>query len=179
MWACACSSAWSFSDAYDTEFRRAAERYMPVATAAWGWQVLKAQCYQESLLKADAVSPVGAKGLCQFMPATWQEAIAGLNLPRDASAFMPEYSIRAAAWYMQRQRAVWKAPRPEWDRHTLALASYNAGAGNLIKAQRVAGGVAGARPILDALPQVTGHHAQETQTYVDRIWQFWLRMRLH
>lgn len=162
--------------AHEADFRRAAIRYLPMATSAWGHEVLAAQCYQESRFDARAVSPVGARGLCQFMPATWQEAVAGLELPRDASAFNPRLSITAAAWYMQRQRAVWTSPRPEWDRHTLAMAGYNAGAGNIIAAQRKAGGALKACPILAALPQVTGHHAQETRTYVRRIWRWHQQM---
>lgn len=37
------------------------------------WRLLKAQYYQESHLKPNAVSPVGAAGVAQFMPATWRQ----------------------------------------------------------------------------------------------------------
>ncbi|CAN0082102.1 unnamed protein product [Chrysoparadoxa australica] len=147
-----------------------------MATSAWGHEILAAQCYQESLFDADAVSPVGAMGLCQFMPATWQEAVAGLGWSRSASAFDPKLSIMAAAGYMQRQRSIWKSPRPERDRHTLAMAGYNAGAGNILAAQRQAGGALMACSILGQLHRVTGHHAEETRGYVSNIWKFHKRM---
>ncbi|MEQ9131114.1 MAG: transglycosylase SLT domain-containing protein [Salinisphaeraceae bacterium] len=161
---------------HEADFRRAAIRYLPMATSAWGHEILAAQCYQESLFDSDAVSPVGAMGLCQFMPATWDEAVSGLGWARGASAFDPKLSILAAAWYMQRQRSIWKSPRPEWDRHTLAMAGYNAGAGNILAAQREAGGALMACSILGQLHRVTGHHATETRTYVRRIWRWHRQM---
>lgn len=137
------------------------------------WKLLKAQCYQESLLKPDAVSPVGAQGLCQFMPGTWRQV-----MERDVSAFVPELSIEAAAIYMSRLRRQWSAPRPEWDRHSLALASYNAGLGHLLTAQKRCGGVAAYNGIIRCLPYVTGRHSEETITYVARIWKWFRQMTL-
>jgi len=134
------------------------------------WRLLKAQCYTESHFVERAVSPVGAAGLCQFMPATWAETTRALRVSPTASIFDPSLSIQAAAFYMGKMRAVWKAPRPEYDRHSLALASYNGGAGNIIKAQRAAGGSNMWPPISAALPKITGKHAAETQNYVSRIW---------
>jgi len=48
-------------------------------------------------------------------------------------------------------------------------ASYNAGAGNIIRAQSLCGGALDWTGIAPCLPQVTGHHAHETITYVERI----------
>ncbi len=169
------SASWSgllFPDRYDAEFRQHSGRYLP----GQDWRLLKAQCYQESLLKPKAVSPVGAKGLCQFMPGTWRQVSRQINLPPNASAFMPQLSIRAAAFYMASLRGQWSSPRPEWDRHSLALGSYNAGLGNLLKAQKVCGGPVLYRDIVSCLPDVTGHHSRETITYVDRIWRFYGQM---
>lgn len=151
---------------------------MPVASAAFGWRILKAQYYQESLLTADARSPVGAQGVAQFMPATWGDVSARMDLPAGATAFMPRYAIPAGAYYMRTLRDGWSSPRPERDRHTLAMASYNAGFGSLLKAQRVAGGATRSCPIMRALPRVTGRHADETQTYVRRIWRYWREMQV-
>ncbi|WP_423820851.1 transglycosylase SLT domain-containing protein [Salinisphaera sp. SPP-AMP-43] len=123
-----------------------------------------------------AESPVGAAGIAQFMPATWADISQRMGLPANATVYMPRYAIDAGAFYMHSLRSVWSSPRPARDRHTLALASYNAGTGNLLKAQRVAGGATRACPILSALPRVTGRNAKETQTYVRRIWRYWRRM---
>ena len=109
------------------------------------------------------------------MPATWGEARDALRLRVDA--WNPQASIYAAAWYKARLLRIWTAPRPAVDRLHLAEASYNAGAGNLIKAQRVCGGPPLYADIIVCLPQVTGEHARETITYVERI-DIWYRRLL-
>ena len=172
FWPSASWSALLFPDRYDTEFRQHSGRYL----VGLDWRLLKAQCYQESLLNPKAVSPVGAQGLCQFMPGTWRQVSGQINLPPNASAFMPQLSIRAAAFYMASLRGQWSSPRPEWDRHSLALGSYNAGLGNLLKAQKVCGDPVLYRAIVSCLPDVTGHHSRETITYVDRIWHWYAQM---
>jgi soluble lytic murein transglycosylase-like protein len=161
------SAAAAFPGDYDDEFRDAA-MFLPVGT---DWRLLKAQCYQESRLDPLAVSPVGAMGLCQFMPGTWSDM--QRNHPELTSAWIPEQSIRAAAYYMGQLNRFWSAPRPAMDRYMLALASYNAGAGHLVKAQRLAGGVNYYAPIVEELPRVTGRHSEETINYVENIVGRW------
>ncbi len=165
--------AWSFPDQYDADIEKAASRYLP----GYDWRLWKAQLYQESLLNPDAVSHVGARGLAQFMPGTWAEVSQQLGY-QGLSPHMAEPAIMAGAYYMARQLSIWKAPRPAADRYSLAAASYNAGAGNLIKAQRACGGANGYGDIIQCLPDVTGEHADETTTYVQRIWQYWTQMLL-
>ena len=131
------------------------------------WRILKAQCWQESRFKTEAVSPVGAMGLCQFMPGTWDQVSEQLRFPSGASAFAPKLSIEAAAFYMGRLRAQWSAPRPEQDRHSLALASYNGGLGNILVAQTLCGGANLYPRIITCLPDVTGRHSRETIGYVE------------
>ena len=121
LWGPVFCSALSFPDDYDREFKAQTELWLP----GIDWRLLKAQCYQESRLDPYAVSPVGAQGLCQFMPGTAEEVSKQLGV--TVSPFVPEWSIQAAAFYMQRLRRGWSSPRPEIDRHSLALASYNAG----------------------------------------------------
>ncbi|MCT4627952.1 transglycosylase SLT domain-containing protein [Halodesulfovibrio sp.] len=75
------------------------------------WRWYKAQLYQESMLNPKAVSPVGAKGLAQFMPATWKE-IATLRGYGYASPHSPKYAIDAGAYYMAKLRRGWSSPRP-------------------------------------------------------------------
>lgn len=138
------------------------------------WRLLKAQCYQESLFDPEAVSYVGAQGLCQFMPATWKDTEHSLKL--KGHPFNTELNIQFAAYYMHRQNKFWKSRRPDADRTSLALASYNAGAGNLAKAQRLCNMSVLYAEIIKCLPNVTGRHSKETITYVKRIWGYWTRM---
>jgi len=136
----------------------------------------KAQLYQESRLDPSAVSPVGAAGLAQFMPATWNQIAAELRLGLvDRHAVEP--AILAGAYYMAKLRRGWRSERPEDDRQKLAQASYNAGFGSLLAAQSSCGGKALYAEIVSCLPQVTGDkNAHETTTYVQRIWRWWQMM---
>ncbi|WP_083808685.1 transglycosylase SLT domain-containing protein [Pseudodesulfovibrio aespoeensis] len=166
----ACSSradAGRFPTRYDGLIRTAVHRWWPRHELA-GWEWFKAQLYQESLLSPDAVSPVGARGLAQFMPATWAEVCSQLGTGL-VSPHVAEHSVNAGAYYMARLWLGWSSPRPEADRWDLARASYNAGFGNMLKAQKKSGGAILYTDIIAALPSVTGHHAKETQTYVERI----------
>ena len=138
------------------------------------WRLLKAQCFQESRFIEQAVSPVGAAGVCQFMPATWKDVERQLDL--KGNVFNPQLNIQFAAYYMNKQLKFWKSPRPEADRISLALASYNAGAGHLINAQRKCGGSNLYSEIIECLPDITGHHSKETIGYVKNIWKFWTQM---
>ncbi len=157
------------SNEYDSHFKSAAV-FLPKNT---DWRLLKAQCYQESRLKPFAKSPVGASGLCQFMPNTWKDL--NKKYPELNNIWLPEQSILAAAIYMNQLSRVWKAPRPELDRYKLCLASYNAGAGHLIKAQKLANNSNLYDPVINQLPKVTGKHSKETSTYVHNIvYKWWI-----
>ncbi len=153
------------TDRYDRQIRSAVSTW-------WGdypfWAAWKAQLYQESRLRPDAVSPVGARGLAQFMPGTWSEVARQLRLPPEARADN-NLAIEAGAFYMAQLRRQWSAPRPVEDRQRLAQASYNAGLGSLLAAQRACGGAALYSDIIACLPRITGRHSAETITYVDRI----------
>lgn len=162
------NSASLFLDDFDDEFQDAAAAFLPVG---YDWRLLKAQCYQESRLNPLAVSPVGAMGLCQHMPGTWQELEE--NHPELTDVWVPEQAIMAGALYQGKMMRFWTAERPEMDRVMLALASYNAGAGNLLRAQRLADGAALYAPIARKLPEVTGRHAEETTGYVRNIVGRW------
>lgn len=77
--------------------------------------LLYAVISQESAYRAKAVSPVGAKGLMQLMPATAKDL--GLK-PHEM--FDPYKNVHAGARYLKAQLA-------EFGRLDLALAAYNAG----------------------------------------------------
>jgi len=167
------SAASIYPDRYDRDIEQAADMYLPGVD----WRLLKAQYYQESRLDPAAVSPVGAAGIAQFMPGTWAEVSRQIG-SGQISPHMAEPAIEAGAYYMAQLRKRWSAPRSEADRHSLALASYNAGLGNILKAQKLAGGAPDYAQIIKRLPEVTGRHAKETTTYVMRIWGYWTQMLL-
>lgn len=154
-------------DQYDNLIKESAEKYIP----GYDWRLLKAQLHCESAMKPDAVSRVGARGIAQFMPATWKEVCTHMGYPKgDADPENPHYAIPAAAYYMGSILKKWNTERAPMDRYALALASYNAGFGNLVKAQRVADGVSRYAPIVSQLPIITGKsNAKETTDYVKRV----------
>ena len=155
------------SSKYDKYFKDASI-FLPVGT---DWRLLKAQCYQESRLNPLAVSPVGAIGLCQFMPNTAKEMKS--KYPELNNFWLPEVSIIAASRYMNQMNNFWSSPREKIDRWMLATASYNAGAGNIHKAQKLCGSPIPYKKIIACLPDVTGQHSKETLTYVDYIIKRW------
>lgn len=165
------SASLSLSCGYDADIESAVKRF----SAGRDPDLLKAQLWQESRFKIDAVSPVGASGIAQFMPATWAEQTAKLGLA--GSPFDPELSILVAARYMQQQYAFWSSPRPEYDRENLALCNYNAGAGNCLKAQKLSGGEVLYPHIIQYLPDVTGHFSRETIEYVQHIRRYQLEIK--
>jgi membrane-bound lytic murein transglycosylase F len=118
-----------------------------------------------------ARSPVGAYGLCQFMPGTAKDVGRVLKVTPD-QFWLPEVSIRAAAFYMGKLSQSWKSPRPPMDRHKLALGSYNAGIGHLLKAQKLCEGRL-YDEIIICLPMVTGRHSKETIDYTQKITDRW------
>lgn len=160
-----------FTEKYDRQFEKWCGIYMP--TYDWKW--LKAQCYQESLFDEKAVSFVGAQGLCQFMPKTWEQMEKGEKV--KGSPFNPNVNIQFAASYMNRLLNTWKWKRPPVDRLKLAQASYNAGVGHILKAQNLSEDKTHFQPIIDQLHNVTGKHAKETRTYVIRIQQWFDRLQ--
>ena len=151
---------------YDEPIRLAVNSYLP----EWNWLRLKAQLFQESQFDPNAVSRAGAQGIAQFMPATWTDVRARMGFPQTASPFEPAYAIPAAAWYMDTLRRQWSAPRPDADRWRLTLAAYNTGMGNMLRAQKAAGGANDFTTIMAYLPAVTGPGGSgETRAYVTRI----------
>lgn len=152
---------------YDASIRKWASFYTP--EYPWYWN--KAQLIAESNLNPNAKSPVGAMGLGQFMPDTWTQMQRELGFKASTSAYTSSLNIQAHAYYMRQLRNQFKKPRPEYDKHSLALASYNAGLGNILKAQRECGNSLLYKPMTDCLHKVTGHHHKETLGYVSRIWR--------
>lgn len=139
---------------------------------AFNWHHFKAQSIAESGLKKDARSHVGAVGLMQIMPATYKEILKRHRYIKG-SGNNPKWNIAAGISY---NRSIWnlfKADRPFQDRLDFTFGAYNAGKGNIIKAQKRAKR-SGENPNLWAsieqtLPKVTGRHSKETLSYVTKI----------
>lgn len=167
------SQADAFPATYDAQIERAVKRWWPDYPDARAW---KAQLWQESRLQPNAVSPVGAAGIAQFMPGTWADVVRQMKLPRGASPHEAALAIEAGAYYMAVLRRQWSSPRAEHERHRLAQASYNAGLGNILKAQKRCGGAALWDDIATCLPAVTGKHSRETISYVRLIAEHRARM---
>lgn len=88
-------------------------------------RLIKEEChFRTDIITGAKKSPVGAVGIAQFMPPTAKEM--GIN-PLD-----PVASINAAAKYLVKQYKL----TGSWDR---AVASYNWGAGNVLKAVKAKG----------------------------------------
>ncbi len=165
--------AVSFSNKYDKDIKKSVQIYW---TDFNNWKYWKAQLYQESRLKPTAKSPVGAMGLAQFMPNTWKQISRELDYPMFANAYMPKYSVYAGAYYMRKLRNSWSWNRPAIEKNKLAQASYNAGLGNILNAQKLCDYTILWDDIKECLPQVTGHYSKETITYVERIKRWYLSL---
>lgn len=150
------------TDKYDDLIKSASNLYLP-----WDWRWYRSQLEQESLLNPMAESHVGAKGIAQFMPATWSDMQRELKFSGSRNDVYK--SIRAGAYYDKKLRSIWKWKRTEEDRRRLTFASYNAGAGNILKAQQYCVGSRRWERIQLCLHQVTGGNALETINYVNTI----------
>ncbi len=141
------------------------------------WLLFKAQLWQESRFKDDAVSPAGAGGVSQFMPDTWDYVTQRMGI--TGTRFDYRVAIPAAAYYMAQHHRFWSSPRPATDRHQLALCNYNAGSGNCLQAQRLCNGALLYPDVIQCLPQVTGYHSKETMDYVIYIYGFYEQMVIY
>ena len=149
---------------YDKMIAASAATYMPEVD----WKLWKAQVHTESAFNPNARSPVGAQGLSQVMPGTFMQINKESGI--RGNPYDPQTNLNAGAYYMAKMRRTFKSPRPDIERHKLACASYNAGAGHIIKAQKIAGNPIDWQPVSLVLVQVTGKHSVETTNYVKRIY---------
>ena len=122
----------SFTNKYDIYFYKYSKLYFGT-TFDYKW--FKAQSITESNLKPNATSPVGARGLMQIMPGTWGDIQRKVKLVGDITS--PEYNIMYGLYYDRYLWNNWKSKRPVKDRLSLMFASYNAGIGNILRAQKL------------------------------------------
>ena len=154
---------------YDKYFSKYSKRYFG---PGFDWHYFKAQAIAESQLQADAASTAGAKGIMQIMPATFEE-ILQKNPSIKGTRKQPRWNIAAGIYYDRTIWNLWTAERPFKDRINFMFGSYNAGKGNILKAQKIANTQA-LNPNLwqsieVALPEVTGKRSKETIGYVQKI----------
>lgn len=116
------------------------------------WRLLKAQIKAESNFDSTAVSSCGAKGLAQFMPATWKEWGVG-------SEFDSESSIMAQSRYM-----LYLLKRYNYNK-VYALAAYNWGLGNVDKVIR------------KKCKNFEEHLPNETKKYLKKILEFYIEYK--
>lgn len=134
------------------------------------WLWFKSQAMAESGLNPEAKSSAGAIGVMQLMPSTAEEIAARLGIA--CLPLVPHLNIQMGIAYCKRCWDVWQA-EDEIERLRFTFASYNAGTGNIVKAQKLAG--QSQLPtdrweyVARMLQMVTGRHAAETIHYVERI----------
>ena len=116
-------------DKYDRHFKKYSKRYFG---PHFEWRWFKSQAIAESNLNPDASSPVGAEGIMQIMPATFDE-IQEQN-PTFVVLKEPRWNIAAGIFYDRQLYRKWRNPLPSEDRLFLAFSSYNAGYGRVLKA---------------------------------------------
>ncbi len=138
---------------------------------------LIAQAVQESRFDAKAVSPAGAVGIAQFMLPTANQVSDELKnkLALFKNGFdreNPIQSIWAQVYYMNKLFKVWDLNRTADERIKLAFASYNAGTGNILKAQIKSDDKIFWNEIKIFLSLVTKENSKETIGYVDYIFKY-------
>ncbi|HET9638801.1 MAG TPA: lytic transglycosylase domain-containing protein [Allosphingosinicella sp.] len=126
------------------------------------WALAHGITRQESSFDRAAISPVGARGLMQLMPGTAREQAGKIGLPYDFGRLTsdPAYNIMLGSSYFGRLLDEWGGQA------AMAVASYNAGAGNVRKWVRANGDPRGGTDIvtwIEAIPY------SETRNYVQRV----------
>lgn len=114
------------------------------------------------------------------MPGTWNDIVRDLHWESGSSRFDARLGIQAWAFYQAKLRTSWKpSGRTSLQRHDLGLASYNAGLGNVIKAQQGCDGAILWPDIAPCMVSVTGpSNALQTRDYVVKIHGWWKTMEL-
>jgi soluble lytic murein transglycosylase len=142
--------------------------YYPVTDLAKGPGAVepafaKAIARQESELNPAAVSPAGARGLMQLMPATAQKVARDLGMKYDQGALIsdPAYNARLGKTYLAEMLGKFGGTR------ILAVASYNAGPGRV---NEWLGRFGDPRmPGVDAIDWIEMIPFTETRNYVHRV----------
>ena len=127
-----------------------------------GWSLVHGITRQESSFDKAAVSHAGARGMMQLMPGTAREQAGKMGLGYDYGRLTsdPNYNVMLGSAYFQRLVNMWDGNYP------LAVASYNAGAGNVRKWVRNYGDPRGNVDIVSWIEKIP---FEETRGYVQRV----------
>ena len=135
---------------------------LPAQVSPSLWSLAHGISRQESSFNPYAISHAGARGMMQLMPGTAREQAGKLGVGYDGTRLYtdPNYNVMLGSAYFQRMLNIWGGNVP------LAVASYNAGSGNVGKWVRQYGDPRGNVDVLkwiEAIPFV------ETRAYVQRV----------
>ena len=127
------------------------------------WSLVHGITRQESSFDRTAVSHAGARGMMQLMPGTAREQAGKMGYGYDGGRLTsdPAYNVMLGSAYFQRLVNQWDGSYP------LAVASYNAGAGNVRKWIRAYGDPRA--PGGDIVGWIERIPFEETRGYVQRV----------
>ncbi|MEO6580613.1 MAG: lytic transglycosylase domain-containing protein [Sphingomicrobium sp.] len=110
-------------------YRQAFPTHSASAPSGKMWALVHGITRQESSFDRGAMSPVGARGMMQLMPGTAREETGKMGLGYDLGRLTsdPAYNVMVGSNYFRRLVDQWDG------NYVLAVASYNAGAGNVRK----------------------------------------------
>ena len=126
------------------------------------WSLAHGIARQESSYDPYAVSHAGARGMMQLMTSTAREQADKMGVGYDGYRLIsdPDYNVMLGSAYFQRMLNMWGGNVP------LAVASYNAGYGNVRKWVNTYGDPRGQVDVvkwIEAIPYI------ETRSYVQRV----------
>lgn len=110
---------------FDEIFKKAAKE------TGWDWRLIASVAYQESKFNPNIEGFGGAYGMMQFMPGTGPKYGVYPDSP-------PEVQIMGGAKKLKYDEKAWMEIADPIERKKFALASYNAGRGHILDAQRLA-----------------------------------------
>lgn len=127
------------------------------------WSLVHGITRQESSFDRGAMSRVGARGMMQLMPGTAREESGKINVGYDLGRLTsdPSYNVMLGSSYFRRMVNQWDG------NYVLAVASYNAGAGNVRKWVRRYGDPRNQG--VDTLRWIEQIPFAETKGYVQRV----------
>jgi soluble lytic murein transglycosylase len=132
------------------------------STPRTSWALANGITRQESSFDQNAVSWAGARGMMQLMPGTAREEAGKLGVGYDSSRLHnADYNVMLGSSYFQRMLNRWDGSVP------LAVASYNAGSGNVSKWIRAYGDPRSGS--VDMIGWIEAIPFSETRGYVQRV----------
>ncbi len=141
---------------------RQAYPMLPTSVSPSLWSLAHGITRQESSFDQYAVSHAGARGMMQLMTGTAREQAGKMGMGYDSGRLTsdPSYNVALGSAYFQRMLNIWNGSVP------LAVASYNAGSGNVGKWVRTYGDPRGQ---VDMLKWIEAIPYTETKGYVQRV----------